>query len=163
MSGDNSFLRKLKSRTATPVVQTRSGRRARSTRDERIYRGVRIYFDTQFVNDENTCHRVGEKVRDITKDANFTCTADDVLTADKVKFLGLVLDQANKFLTNTLASLPIEGNLILNGTMDGFEVDECSATIGESGYISLKLPEEYKTTGIPGAGLLYSFYIITIV
>jgi hypothetical protein len=57
--------------------------RVRAARDARTYQGIRIYFDTQFVNDDNTCKRAGQKITDINGVAE-TCTQDDVLTADKV-------------------------------------------------------------------------------
>ena len=133
--------------------------RVRAARDARLYRGVRIFFDTQFVNGPGTCRQRGQKVTlDDAGQRNVTCLADDVLTPEKVKFLGLVLDQANKFLTNTIATVPVLDSLKLAGSQDGGEQAECVAFFGLSGglqgEVSVQVPLSYRTAGVAGVDMI---------
>ena len=85
-----------------------SEERRRAARDLGMFTGIRIFFDTSAVNDERACRAISQETRDEIGN-EYTCTADDILTPEKAEFLTSVLEQANVYLQNALAVLPIDG------------------------------------------------------
>lgn len=110
----------------------------------RSYGGLRVLFDTRFVNDERACREVGQEASDEAAGA-LKCAYEDVLTPSKADFLLGVLQQAQKFLSTSLYAERFERALTLQG-----ETDEQSPLC----ETPLFVPPEYVGSGLLDADLV---------
>lgn len=67
----------------------------------RPFGGLRVLFDTRYVNDERACRSVGQDALDEAGGA-IKCAYEDVLTPAKAQFLLGVIKQASEFLSSAL-------------------------------------------------------------
>jgi hypothetical protein len=74
----------------------------------------------------------------------------------QLSFLGMVLTEANTFLTNTVATLPVAGNLVLPTIIDGDTgITTCEAFASDLD-ITLNIPPAYQdpSQGVPNADIV---------
>jgi leishmanolysin len=125
-----------------------SAAKQRAKRDDpdapRVFGGLRVLFDTRFVNDQRSCRAVGQESIDEQGLLPLKCKYEDILTPKKAEFLLGVLRDASEFLSTGLFVERFDRALKL---VTGDNVNLCDVT-------QLPVPPEYIGAGVSDADLV---------